>query len=456
MKHKRLALSNGISLLTCFVDDAKNASEKARRGEMDPRLEFTFQLLIDGTGLSRHEIMDHVFEGNMLDEINQLFIPHAKSKLMWFYQDMEEEPETPVDVSKPSTSRTVQTSVTRVQNPIMKKKLFLTDGWDCALTGICIYIFRLNTSKQLPEEGSLLRVIDAERIGLVTAVERIIRHVYMEALAFPSNDCEDDAANCPMVKNQLLPGLRSFCSALKEVVCEEVCGKPNVFDDGKRVVADLSMDQLKELAKQSEKVEFLQKRVKNWIKCLSDILKESDQIRRENDSSGPQDELEYWKKRGATFSQIVTKLQSQEVQLTIICLQFTRAKIVKDWRELIRSSRGSCTKFWRREGIVVAKPYDYLDQRNGEFDADFETFMNQLEVLKREIANTIEKNFENVGKHRKYCEKEVSRIVTMYKKEKDDPPLCRLFPPFAGRIKWSRSLGRHLAELWTTSPPTPF
>lgn len=58
-------------------------------------------------------------------------------------------------------------------------------------------------------------MIDAERIGLVTCVERIIRHVFMEALAHPSLDCEDDAANCPMVKNQLLPGLRSFCSALK-------------------------------------------------------------------------------------------------------------------------------------------------------------------------------------------------------------------------------------------------
>ena len=37
----------------------------------------------------------------------------------------------------------------------------------------------------------------------------------MEALAHPSPDCEDDAANCPMVKNQLLPSLRSFCSVLK-------------------------------------------------------------------------------------------------------------------------------------------------------------------------------------------------------------------------------------------------
>lgn len=44
----------------------EECERKARRGEMDPRLEFTFQLLIDATGLSRHEIMDHVFEGEMV------------------------------------------------------------------------------------------------------------------------------------------------------------------------------------------------------------------------------------------------------------------------------------------------------------------------------------------------------------------------------------------------------
>lgn len=44
----------------------EECERKARRGEMDPRLEFTFQLLIDGTGLPRHSIMDHVFEGNMV------------------------------------------------------------------------------------------------------------------------------------------------------------------------------------------------------------------------------------------------------------------------------------------------------------------------------------------------------------------------------------------------------
>lgn len=57
---------------------------------MDPRLEFAFQLLMDATQLSRHEVMDHVFEGDMLDEINQLFLPHMRSTLLWYYQEVEE------------------------------------------------------------------------------------------------------------------------------------------------------------------------------------------------------------------------------------------------------------------------------------------------------------------------------------------------------------------------------
>lgn len=58
-------------------------------------------------------------------------------------------------------------------------------------------------------------VVDGEHAGLVTSIERTMEFVFMEALAFPAPDAEDDDGNYSAVKNQLLPGLRSFCSALK-------------------------------------------------------------------------------------------------------------------------------------------------------------------------------------------------------------------------------------------------
>lgn len=44
----------------------EECERKARRGEMDPRLEFIFQLLMDGTELPRHLLMDSIFEGDMV------------------------------------------------------------------------------------------------------------------------------------------------------------------------------------------------------------------------------------------------------------------------------------------------------------------------------------------------------------------------------------------------------
>lgn len=88
-------------MIDIFQKRREECERKARRGEMDPRLEFAFQLLMDATQLTRHEVMDHVFEGDMLDEINQLFLPHTRSTLVWFYQEVVEmEPSRPLDTVK--------------------------------------------------------------------------------------------------------------------------------------------------------------------------------------------------------------------------------------------------------------------------------------------------------------------------------------------------------------------
>jgi hypothetical protein len=66
----------------------EECERKARRGEMDPRLEFTFQMLIDATGLSRGDIMDNVFEGNMVTQkihLNMAIKFHFLMQFQYFH-----------------------------------------------------------------------------------------------------------------------------------------------------------------------------------------------------------------------------------------------------------------------------------------------------------------------------------------------------------------------------------
>lgn len=77
-------------------------------------------------------------------------------------------------------------------------------------------IHRISVSKPLPEEGFqkdlYTGVIDTMKVGIITSIQRVVEQVFMDALAHPGTEGEDD---CSMIKSLLLPGLRSFCSALK-------------------------------------------------------------------------------------------------------------------------------------------------------------------------------------------------------------------------------------------------
>lgn len=80
--------------------------------------------------------------------------------------------------------------------------------------------------------------------------------------------------------------LLHFSRIPSPTVCEEVCHQGNLFDDGKCLVSKKNVDELKEAAKTPDVVHELEERVKNWCKKLAEVLKESEQIRKENDSSG--------------------------------------------------------------------------------------------------------------------------------------------------------------------------
>lgn len=52
--------------------------------------------------------------------------------------------------------------------------------------------------------------------------------------------------------------------------------------------------------------------------------------------------------------------------------------------------------FNEAKSIVVNKSYDYLDQRNNEFDTDFQEFISSTDALKNHIGDMIEESFASV------------------------------------------------------------
>lgn len=93
-------------------------------------------------------------------------------------------------------------------------------------------------------------------------------------------------------------------------MCEQVAHEGRIFNDGETLMNEVhNFEEAKAFILKENAVNIVEERVKAWIKRLKDFMAESKQVKRENDTSGPQQELEYWKRRGAQFSQLVNKLQ---------------------------------------------------------------------------------------------------------------------------------------------------
>lgn len=52
--------------------------------------------------------------------------------------------------------------------------------------------------------------------------------------------------------------------------------------------------------------------------------------------------------------------------------------------------------FEEAKSTIMFKQYDYLNQRNADFDRDFNYFITLTDKLKESIGNVIEKNFDSV------------------------------------------------------------
>ena len=93
-------------------------------------------------------------------------------------------------------------------------------------------------------------------------------------------------------------------------MCEQVAHEGRIFDDDEALMNEVhNFEEAKAFVTKENAVTIVEERVRIWIKRLKDFMVESKQVKRENDNSGPQQELEYWKRRGAQFSQLVNKLQ---------------------------------------------------------------------------------------------------------------------------------------------------
>ncbi|XP_019735638.1 dynein heavy chain 5, axonemal [Hippocampus comes] len=304
---------------------------EAKCAQLDGRHDYVLSIVASCLGLEKGDVEDAMLEGDQLDRMEQFFVADGLLHLMFYYQESG-----PTDAGT-SSSPSLQLPQPPGQNK--KHKVFVTDGRDVALTGVCVFFTRANASKAITSENIhrdvSFNMLDTSEGGLLKSVEQLLSEVFIPTLTKMNHGWgELSSPQAQAVKQDFISSLENFVTVLagaQESLQEKVTLKEcDTFDI--RVLKGPS--DYMAAANNTETIEKIEGCMKVWIKQIEQVLAESDQLRKEAEDLGPRAELDHWKKRMSRFNYLLDQLKSPAVKAVLGVLLMAKSKIIKLWREL--------------------------------------------------------------------------------------------------------------------------
>ncbi|XP_033755107.1 LOW QUALITY PROTEIN: dynein heavy chain 5, axonemal-like [Pecten maximus] len=327
---------------------------EAKRSHIDERHTYILQTVADGLGLEYNEVEDCVLEGNQLTIMDQFLQPNGMSQLLFYYQEPEEKESASVGFQlhhaapepKGHVDYRVGPPPTKVARST-KPKVFVTNGRDIPLRGVCLIFTKGGSSGTAITEQNISKEINFTRLdtvsagkngsGLLNAVEHLLSSIFIPALKKLNQGWgELSSPSGAQVRTDFLNALDSFVTVLvgaQESLGQKVTLKPcETYDLSKiQTPADYQA-----VANSSDSLEGIENCMMVWLKQLEQVLAESEQMRKEADDIGPRAELDHWKKRMSRFNYLLDQIKGPNVKAVLGVLHTSQSKLIKNWQELDR------------------------------------------------------------------------------------------------------------------------
>lgn len=180
--------------------------------------------------------------------------------------------------------------------------------------------------------------IDGRKPGSVLcAIWKTLEQVYVPSLLGIVLSSHDESEYSNNVRNalsqRLIPILRILASSLRvweqvEIEYHELTDMPKILSGNE------TLDELRRIARVPEKLDPMATFLHRWGSMVGQIVLESNRLRKEVDTNGPQDEVEYWKCRASKLALIHRTIRSPEMKCIVYALQSVGSNALKVWKGL--------------------------------------------------------------------------------------------------------------------------
>ncbi|MBN3290180.1 DYH5 protein, partial [Polypterus senegalus] len=369
------------SQITALKQKLKEERE-AKRAQLDSRHDYVLGIVASCLGLEKGEIEDAILEGSQIDQIDHFFAAGGQAHLMFYYQDMEL---AEAGVATSGTAASVAKS--------KKAKVFVTDGKDVALSGICVFFTRANVSKAITAENvhKTWRELDTRITDSANEAKDNVKYIYtLEKFCDPLYNSDPvsmvDAVPGLINAIQMIHSISRYYNTSEKITSLFVKVTNQMITACKAYISNSGTETIwdQPQATVAEKLKAAIRLNEEYQRCFQRTKQKLEQ----NPSERQFDFSEMY---------IFGKFDTFQRRLQKILHMFhtiTTYSVLQDSK--IEGLEVMATKF---QAIVVSmkkKQYNFLDQRKTDFDQDYEDFCKNTSELHNQLKNFMDMTFARI------------------------------------------------------------
>ncbi|CAH0592601.1 unnamed protein product [Chrysodeixis includens] len=221
------------------------------------------------------------------------------------------------------------------------QRAYISDAASIGTLGKCVALYRIKTdeidSKNVADAYYYAQFdINQETANVVSAVYKTMHRVYVPALKAckawgdinPPNPFSDEIIRRYILKIMLF--VEYLAKTKTDLDC---CARFKInyslYEDE---LAD--QDKMKLAITKTHVLEEICSYVKQWIRQITMVLVQSQQLRREPSNIGPLAELDHWRRQLTIFTSIIEHIKSEPTVMYIHTLIKAKSKLLKKWKLL--------------------------------------------------------------------------------------------------------------------------
>ncbi|XP_018374249.1 PREDICTED: dynein heavy chain 8, axonemal [Trachymyrmex cornetzi] len=217
----------------------------------------------------------------------------------------------------------------------------ITDGTTEEFSGKCVIVYRLKSNlefgiKQLLDETYYAYAeVDPTSQSALAGISDLISRLHVRTLTANTQWGEllkSEAGE--KIKDDFIGDFKDFCEFLnmtkidlKNVICFQIN-----WDLYQKYLA--LPENFRESIRKPDVTAAVEADVQIWMKLMERAIVESQQLRRETETVGPNAELAYWRRLFSQFYSIMNHIKSNYTHTFIQLLTEAKSKLIKKWKEL--------------------------------------------------------------------------------------------------------------------------